>query len=66
MNFCSKLTSSFSSFFLFFIFFALTANFIVERVSFKSDFYKEHVVMMEVVVSAARESFRILVSLEFL
>lgn len=54
----------FSSFLLFFIFLALTANFIVDRLSCKSVFDKEQVVIMEVFVSVARESFKIRVSFE--
>ena len=43
---------------------ARTANLMVERVSFRSFFYKEHVVIILVLHPPERESLRIRVSLE--
>ena len=65
-NFYYRVVYSFSNFLLFLIFLARTANFMVDKVSQKSAFSREQVVIMEVVVSTASESFKILVSLEFL
>ena len=58
-------TYSLFNLFLFLIFLALTANFIVDKVSWKSDFYNEHVVIIDVFVLLDKESFKILVNFEF-